>query len=70
MPEKLRTIEINFAESTYAAVGTLARRKGVSKGDVLRDAIALYKWMEDKREAGFRFLTESEGVMREFEVLP
>jgi predicted DNA-binding protein len=58
-------VNVNFAESTYAALEDLAKRKGKTKAEVLRDAIALEKWFQDTREQGAKILVERDGKTRE-----
>jgi hypothetical protein len=58
-------LSVTFSESAYRTLEELARRKGTSLADVLRDALALEKWIQDEREAGGRVLIEREGTARE-----
>ena len=58
-------ITVNFANSTYEALQDLAQRKGKSMAEVLRDVIALGKYVEDTRSAGGHILVERDGTTRE-----
>ena len=61
-------VNVNFSDSAYQALEELARRKGKTIGEVLRDAIALEKWFADVRQQGGSILVEQNGKVRE--VLP
>jgi hypothetical protein len=56
---------VNFSDSAYEALDDLARRRGKSMADILRDAIALEARFEEARENGERVLLEKEGNVRE-----
>lgn len=58
-------VNVEFADSTYAALEQLARRKGKTKAATLRDVIALAKWIEDTRDEGHHILVERKGKIRE-----
>jgi hypothetical protein len=61
-----RRVNANFSESVYEMLEALAEKKGKSMTDVLRDAIALEKWLLDEQESGSRLLVERpEGSIRE-----
>ncbi len=40
---------VNFSESAYEALDDLARRLDVPKGDIIRDALCLYRWLADEQ---------------------
>jgi hypothetical protein len=61
----VRRVNVNFAESTYGILEELARKRGKSMAEVLRDAIALEKWIEDARAEGARFLIRQGNETRE-----
>lgn len=60
-----RRISAIFAESTYKALEDIAARKGATMAEVLRDAIALEKWVQDTRDEGGRILIERNGKVQE-----
>jgi metal-responsive CopG/Arc/MetJ family transcriptional regulator len=62
---KSHRVNVNFSEGAYKTLDELARRKGKSMSEVLRDAISLEKWFEDTREEGGRVLVERDGEARE-----
>ena len=64
-PAGVRRVNVNFAESTYGILEELARKRGKSMAEVLRDAIALEKWIEDARDEGARLLIRHDGETRE-----
>lgn len=66
--EPSRRVSATFSESTYQALDELAKRKGSTMAEVLRDAIELEKWVQDLRREGGRVLFERDGKVRE--VLP
>jgi predicted DNA-binding protein len=58
-------VNVNFSESAYETLDELARRRGKTMSEVLRDAISLEKWFEDTRDEGGRVLVERDGEARE-----
>jgi len=58
-------LTVIFADSTYMALEELAKRKGRSKAEVLRDAISLSKYFEDIKTENGRILVERGGTTRE-----
>lgn len=60
-----RRVNVNFSASAYAMLEALAAEKGTSMSEVLRDAIALEKYVEDTRRDGGRVLVERDGAIRE-----
>lgn len=60
-----RRMTITFSQEAYALLEKLARRKGKSMSDVVRDAVAMEQWLEDSRQNGERFLIERDGQQRE-----
>jgi hypothetical protein len=63
--EAPRRVNVNFAPPVYQMLEELARRRGKTMAEVLRDAIALEKWVEDQHEEGGRILVERNGDIRE-----
>ena len=61
-----KRLNVNFSESAYRALEEIASRKGTSMAEVLRDAIALEKWVMDAHAEGSRLLIERpDGTVRE-----
>jgi hypothetical protein len=58
-------VNVNFSESAYETLEELAKRKGKSMSEILRDAIALEKWFDDTYREGGRFLVDRDGETRE-----
>ena len=58
-------ITVNFADSTYEALQELAQKRGKSMAEILRDVIALGKYVEDTRGEGGHILVERGGTTRE-----
>jgi hypothetical protein len=63
--ESSHRINAVFSGKTFSDLETLAKAKGKSKTDVLRDAVALEKWFQDAQEEGGRVLVERDGELRE-----
>jgi predicted transcriptional regulator len=62
----MRRVTVTFTDDAYAALEELARRRGTSMAEVLRDAIAREKWFEDEvRGKGSHLLIEEGGNVRE-----
>lgn len=55
---KARTHRVNvtFSDSAWQTLNDLARRKGKSLSDTLRDALALEKWFQDVADDGGKVL--------------
>jgi hypothetical protein len=49
---------VSFSDEAYETLEDLAERKGISKVDVLRDSLALEKWLDETRRDGGRILVE------------
>ena len=60
-----RQVTVVFSQNAYEVLEELARCKGKSITDVLRDAIALEKLFEDTRADGGHVLLERDGRLRE-----
>jgi hypothetical protein len=56
-----KRIAATLAPSTYQALEELAKAKGGSMADALRDAIALSKWFKDTQASGGNILVEQDG---------
>ena len=63
--EQMRRVNVNFSPQAYSALEQLARQKGKTMSEVLRDAIALEQWFETTRQEGGRVLVERDGEVRE-----
>ena len=61
----MKRVNVNFHETTYAALEGLAQRKGTSMAEILRDAIALEKWLQEVRDRGGKLLIHENGETRE-----
>jgi len=62
---KTHRVNVNFTENAYETLDELARERGKSMSEVLRDAISLEKWFEETRREGGRVLVERDGEARE-----
>jgi predicted transcriptional regulator len=62
-------INVTFSGSTYAALRELAERRGKSMSEVLRDAVAREKWLDDALAEGGRLLIKQDGEVRELVML-
>jgi len=59
-------VNVNFSDNAFKDLESLARTKGKTMSEVLRDAIALERWFEETRQAGSKVLVEqSDGRVRE-----
>jgi hypothetical protein len=58
-------LTVVFSEATYNAVQKLAERRDKTVSEYIREALALQKWFDNKRAAGWRILTEKGGRVRE-----
>jgi len=64
-PTMAHRINVNFSPNAYAILEDLANDKGTSMSEVLRDALAMEKYVEDTRREGGRILVERDGSIRE-----
>lgn len=63
---KVHRVTVNFSEGAYRTLDELARKQGRTKAEVLRNAIALERWVHEVREDGGRLLVErADGSLRE-----
>lgn len=62
---KPKRLSVTLSEPIYRVLETLATEKGVSIADILRDAIALEKWLVDTERQGGKLLIERDGQVRE-----
>lgn len=60
-----RRVNVNFSEPVYEMLDRLAKRRGTTMAEILRDAIALEAWVDEEREKGGRVLVERNGEVRE-----
>ena len=58
-------VNVNFGDTTYAALEDLAESKDGNISLALRDAIALAKYVKDKRANGGKLLMEEGGDIQE-----
>lgn len=58
-------VNVNFSEGTYGDLEEIARSRGKTKAEILRDAIALERWFDEARREGNRILIERDGDVRE-----
>ena len=61
-------INVVFSKEINDMLESIARRKGKTKSEILRDAISLEKWFNDVLDEGGHVLVERDGKIRE--VLP
>jgi hypothetical protein len=60
-----RRLNFKLSEPVFRALERMARSKGTTMSDVLRDALALEQWVEEERAQGGRILVERNGEVRE-----
>lgn len=59
-------VNVNFSEDAYETLKEIARSRGKTISEVLRDAIALERWYEDTKREGGRVVVElQDGRARE-----
>lgn len=61
----LRTLTLTMTPPVYHQIEALARRKGKTISETVRDALALETWFHDVRDAGDHVLFEHQGKLRE-----
>jgi predicted DNA-binding protein len=61
-----KRVNVNFSPSAYSTLEKLAQEKGKTMSEVLRDAIALEKYVTDLTKEGGAILVEKpDGKVRE-----
>lgn len=66
MAEDIKRLTVSFSATAYSALEDLAKAKGKTLSETLRDAISHEKWLMDTREKeGARILIERDGNIRE-----
>ncbi len=64
-----KRVNVNFSPSAYSTLEKLAEEKGKTMSEVLRNAIALEKWVTDvTKEGGHILIEKPDGKVRE--ILP
>lgn len=58
-------VRVDFSDAAWTTILELAEYKRCTPAEVLRDAIGLYKWMDDRRLAGWKILIERDGWVNE-----
>jgi hypothetical protein len=59
---EFKRVNVNFPKIVFEVLEDLARRKGTTMTEVLRDAVALEQWVEEERAAGASIYSERDGV--------
>ena len=62
MPKR---VNVNFSDEVYGELAEIAKERGVTLSEVLRDAVTLEKYVADTKKEGGRLLVEREGETRE-----
>lgn len=60
-----KRVNVNFSDEVYRELSRIAKDRGVTLSDVLRDAVSLEKYVDDTKREGGRLLVERDGVTRE-----
>jgi hypothetical protein len=60
-----KRVNVNFSEDTFRIIENLARKRGMTVSDVIREAILLEKWFNEMEDEGGRILVERDGKFRE-----
>jgi hypothetical protein len=61
----VRRVNVKFAPSAYTTLEGLARRRGKTMSEVLRDAIQMESWLANAEDEGWHILLERKGRVRE-----
>jgi len=61
----VRRVNVKFAPSAYATLERLARRRGKTMSEVLRDAIQMESWLVNAEDEDWHVLLEREDRVRE-----
>jgi hypothetical protein len=62
---EVRRVNVNFSREAYDALLQLAEERGVTMSTVLRDAIAMEKWLQEEKREGAKFLIKNGDEVRE-----
>ncbi|MGH2560411.1 MAG: hypothetical protein ACRDJH_15220 [Thermomicrobiales bacterium] len=60
-----RRVNVNFSGDAYDALEELARESGDTLSNVIRESIALKRWVRNTQKEGGRILVERNGQLRE-----
>ena len=63
--ESGRRLNVLFSVEARRTLEELARQKGKSLSETLRDAVAHEKWLQDTQDAGARILVDRDGALYE-----
>jgi hypothetical protein len=64
-PKRIHRVNVNFSDDAWRTLKDLARRKGKTISEVIRDAIALEMWAQNTWESGARILVEHDWRVHE-----
>lgn len=56
-----KRVNVNFSDEVYGELSQIAKERGVTLSEVLRDAVTLEKYVTDTRREGGRLLVERDG---------
>ena len=56
-----KRVNVNFSDEIYRELLKIAKARGVTLSEVLRDAVTLEKYLDDARREGGRLLIERDG---------
>lgn len=54
-------ISVNLSEAATDTVRDLAAQRGGTVPDVIREALAAYKWINDQLDSGYEFQLQRDG---------
>ena len=60
-----KNFTINFNRKAYQVISRLSKKCGISKAEVLRNAIAIYDFAIEKKREGYKIATYKDGETRE-----
>jgi metal-responsive CopG/Arc/MetJ family transcriptional regulator len=60
-----KRVNVNFSDEVYGELARIAKSRGVTLSEVLRDAVTLEKYVDDTKREGGRLLVERNGETRE-----
>ncbi len=66
----MRRMNITFNDKCYKALEKLSVMGEVSKGEILRNAIALLDYVEERKEQGYKLTLVKDGKMKQEIVMP
>jgi metal-responsive CopG/Arc/MetJ family transcriptional regulator len=66
----MKRMNVSFNQKAYEALEKLESESGIGKSEILRNAIALISFIEEKKSEGYKIATIKNGEIKQEIVIP